>query len=35
MLGPIRPWIFWYFLCSTASIQIIQKALNIEMTPST
>jgi len=35
MLGPIRPWIFWYFLCSTASIQIIQKAMDIEMSPST
>jgi len=35
MLGPIQPWIFWYFICSTASIQIIQKAMNIEMTPST
>ena len=35
MLGPIQPWIFWYFICSTASIQIIQKALDIEMTPST
>jgi uncharacterized membrane protein (DUF106 family) len=34
MLGPIRPWIVWYFVCSTASIQIIQKAMNIEMTPS-
>ncbi|MBP1985801.1 DUF106 domain-containing protein [Halolamina salifodinae] len=34
MLGPIQPWIFWYFICSTASIQIIQKALDIEMSPS-
>ena len=34
MLGPIRPWIFWYFLCSTASIQIIQKAMDIDMSPT-
>lgn len=35
ILGPIQVWIVWYFLCSMAFTQIIQKALDIEMTPST
>jgi uncharacterized membrane protein (DUF106 family) len=35
VLGPIQVWIVWYFLCSMAFTQIIQKALDIEMTPST
>jgi len=35
VLGPIQVWIVWYFICSMAFTQIIQKALDIEMTPST
>jgi len=35
VLGPVQVWIIWYFLCSMAFTQIIQKALDIEMTPST
>jgi uncharacterized membrane protein (DUF106 family) len=35
VLGPIQVWIVWYFVCSMAFTQVIQKALNIEMTPST
>ena len=35
ILGPIQIWIVWYFLCSMAFTQIIQKGLNISMTPST
>ncbi len=34
ILGPIQVWIVWYFLCSMAFTQIIQKGLNISMTPS-
>jgi uncharacterized membrane protein (DUF106 family) len=34
LVGPIQVWIVWYFLCSMAFTQIIQKGLNIEMTPS-
>ena len=34
ILGPIEVWIVWYFLCSMAFTQIIQKGLNISMTPS-
>jgi len=35
IVGPIQVWIVWYFLCSMAFTQIIQKGLNISMTPST
>ena len=35
VVGPIQVWIVWYFLCSMAFTQIIQKSLNIEMSPST
>ncbi|QZP39254.1 DUF106 domain-containing protein [Halobaculum magnesiiphilum] len=35
LLGPMRTWIVWYFLCSMASRQIIQKTLNIQTSPST
>jgi len=35
IVGPLQTWIFWYFICSTASLQIIQKAMDIQMTPST
>ena len=34
VLGPIQVWIVWYFLCSMAFQQLIQKGLNISMTPS-
>ena len=34
LLGPIQIWIIWYFLCSMAFTQIIQKSLNIRMSPS-
>lgn len=34
ILGPIQMWIVWYFLCSMAFTQIVQKSLNIEMSPS-
>ncbi|MCD2200716.1 MULTISPECIES: DUF106 domain-containing protein [unclassified Halobacterium] len=34
LLGPMRTWIVWYFLCSMASRQIIQKTLNIQTSPS-
>ena len=30
LLGPMSTWIVWYFLCSMASRQIIQKTLNIQ-----
>ncbi|GAB3417856.1 EMC3/TMCO1 family protein [Haloparvum alkalitolerans] len=32
--GPIQMWIVWYFLCSMAFTQIVQKSLNIQMSPS-
>ena len=35
IIGPIQIWIIWYFLCSMAFTQIIQKSLNIRMSPST
>ena len=34
LVGPIQMWIVWYFLCSMASRQIIQKTLNIQTSPS-
>ncbi|MUW14362.1 DUF106 domain-containing protein [Halorubrum sp. CBA1125] len=34
LVGPIQMWIVWYFLCSMAFTQIVQKSLNIEMSPS-
>ena len=34
IVGPMQIWIVWYFLCSMAFNQIIQKGLNISMTPS-
>ncbi|PAU83121.1 HTR-like protein [Halorubrum salipaludis] len=35
IVGPIQMWILWYFLCSMAFTQLVQKSLNIEMSPST
>jgi len=35
IVGPIQMWIVWYFLCSMAFTQLVQKSLNIEMSPST
>ena len=34
IIGPIQMWIVWYFFCSMAFTQIIQKSLNIQMSPS-
>lgn len=34
LLGPMSTWIVWYFLCSMASRQIIQKTLNIQTSSS-
>ncbi len=34
IVGPMQMWIVWYFLCSMAFNQIIQKGLNISMSPS-
>ena len=34
IVGPIQMWILWYFLCSMAFTQLVQKSLNIEMSPS-
>ena len=33
-IGPMATWIVWYFLCSMASRQIIQKTLNIQTSPT-
>ncbi|MEZ3117107.1 DUF106 domain-containing protein [Halobaculum sp. MBLA0147] len=35
IVGPIQVWIVWYFLCSMAFTQLIQKGLNVSMSPST
>ena len=32
--GPIQTWIVWYFLCSMAFTQVIQKSLDISMSPT-
>ncbi|MFA9517604.1 DUF106 domain-containing protein [Halopenitus sp. H-Gu1] len=34
LVGPIQIWIVWYFLCSMAFTQLIQKSLNIQMSPT-
>ncbi|WP_293027754.1 DUF106 domain-containing protein [Natronococcus sp.] len=34
LLGPMWAWIVWYFLCSMGFTQLLRKALNIDMTPS-
>ncbi|GAB3692649.1 DUF106 domain-containing protein [Halorubrum pallidum] len=34
IVGPIQMWIVWYFLCSMAFTQIVQKSLNIQMSPT-
>jgi len=34
LLGPMSTWIVWYFFCSMASRQIIQKTFNIQTSPS-
>ncbi|MFB6183656.1 MAG: DUF106 domain-containing protein [Haloarculaceae archaeon] len=34
VLGPIQAWIVWYFICSMVMTQLLQKALDIDMTPS-
>ncbi len=35
VIGPLRSWIVWYFMCSMGFTQLLRKALNIDMTPST
>ena len=34
VIGPLRSWIVWYFLCSMGFIQLLRKALNIDMSPT-
>jgi len=34
IVGPLQMWIVWYFLCSMAFTQLVQKSLNIQMSPS-
>ncbi|MGM0605730.1 MAG: DUF106 domain-containing protein [Halobacteriota archaeon] len=34
IVGPVQMWIVWYFLCSMAFTQIIQKGLDISMSPA-
>ena len=34
LVGPIQMWIVWYFLCSMAFTQLVQKSLNISMSPT-
>ncbi|MFC6962597.1 DUF106 domain-containing protein [Halocatena marina] len=34
LLGLMPTWIVWYFLCSMAARQVIQKTLNIQISPS-
>ena len=35
VLGPLRTWIVWYFLCSMGFTQLLRKSLNIDMSPTT
>ena len=34
LVGPIQMWIVWYFLCSMAFTQIVQKSLDVKMSPT-
>jgi len=34
LVGPLRMWIVWYFVCSMCFTQVIRKALNIQTTPT-
>jgi len=34
VVGPIQTWIVWYFLCSMAFTQLVQKGLNVKMSPT-
>jgi len=34
IVGPMQVWIVWYFLCSMAFTQLVQKSLDIKMSPS-
>ncbi|MEZ3143375.1 DUF106 domain-containing protein [Halobaculum sp. MBLA0143] len=34
VVGPIQTWIVWYFLCSMAFTQLVQKGLNVQMSPT-
>ncbi|WP_247729267.1 DUF106 domain-containing protein [Halovivax limisalsi] len=35
LLGPMPAWIVWYFLCSMGFSQLLRKAVNINMSPTT
>ncbi len=34
VIGPLRSWIVWYFVCSMGFTQLLRKALNIDMSPT-
>ncbi|WP_247001536.1 DUF106 domain-containing protein [Halosolutus gelatinilyticus] len=34
VIGPMRAWIVWYFLCSMGFTQLLRKSLNIDMSPT-
>ncbi|MFW6045780.1 MAG: DUF106 domain-containing protein [Natronomonas sp.] len=34
VVGPLRAWIVWYFVCSMVFTQVLRKALNIQTTPT-
>jgi uncharacterized membrane protein (DUF106 family) len=34
VLGPIQLWLVWYFVCSMSFTQIMQKALNVQTSPT-
>ncbi|ERH11563.1 MAG: putative membrane protein [halophilic archaeon J07HB67] len=34
VVGPIQTWIVWYFLCSMAFTQLVQKGLDVKMSPT-
>jgi uncharacterized membrane protein (DUF106 family) len=34
VVGPMQAWIVWYFVCSMGFTQLIQKAVDIDMTPT-
>jgi uncharacterized membrane protein (DUF106 family) len=34
IVGPMQVWIVWYFLCSMAFTQLVQKSLDIKMSPT-
>jgi len=34
VVGPMQGWIVWYFVCTTSFTQLIQKSVDIDMTPT-